>query len=1599
VDILAGWNSDYVIEPLIEGITVYIDENDNGIWDETEPSQVSQENNTPSLLGSTKVHYNFDGLIPGTYNLRAIVPDAYTQTAPAAGFNTATITDDGETVGRWFGIYKEEEPPNAPPEFLTTAPDVVLDIGDSLVYHARAMDPDAEEVTFDLINAPEGMSVDSESGTVVWIPTRQQFEDYYAALSSERQRLIDFGRGEFAPEVVEFNVLLRAKDPEGEQALQSIAIELVEPNIAPVFTSTLPQGANAKVGQEFKYQAVAQDADGDTLIYSVVDAPSGVVITETGLLSWQPSVEGDVSFEIMVSDNRGGEAVQSVNLTVIRPPEPPRPDVKTVPETAVKVGEVYSYQLPTGLSFNLTEFPFGMSVDSNGLLTWNALDLGTYDVAVEVTDTDGNTVVQSWQIEVGTQGVNRSPVIVSTTDPSFENQPPEIVSSPRVSTRADKVYFYQLDAVDPDGDSLNFELLDAPVGMEITESGVLSWLPTVADFGFHDVDVAVSDGLWQTVQSWSLFVSDRTVNRPPSITSVPNTVTNTERLYQYQLSAFDADGDLLLWSLDSAPAGMVVNAETGLLSWQPTAEQIGSHSVAVRVIDSSGAYVGQQFDLRVTGINTPPEIVSVPVTKASPSCEYSYRAYATDPENDPLEFGLGVRPEGMSIDAATGLISWMPEAVGSFEVEVLVTDAQGATNRQSYSVEVGEGNANSAPSIVSTPVYTAAVGSAYSYDVDATDPDGDDSLSYQLIAGPSGMVMDAGSGVLSWSSPVLGTHNVVVGANDGSVGAAQGFVLTAIENAAPTFDDSSVPPAVAVPDKLYSYDVNATDPNGEVLRYGLDEDSVALGMTIDEFGRLRWTPTAADAGTHGVTVTVTDGTGASAEQSFDVTVTADTVAPTVELRPLSGYYRSGDDYSAEVGTNVTFVVSATDNVGVTGLRLDVDGVAVAVDGNGLASVPFDSVGSALVSAVAVDAAGNSGAADFEFKVVDFSDTLPPTAILDDAISSEPITSFTDIVGTVTDDGDVEYVLEVAPVAGGEFVEIASGSEEVANGKLGEFDPSVLQNDSYVLRLTATDGGGNSSSDSVVVDVAGELKLGNFRLSFTDLSIPVSGIPISVTRTYDSLNASQRDDFGYGWRLEFRDTDLRTSVRQRTPEEELLGVQSPFSDGERVYVTLPGGERTGFTFKPRGSHLNAYFSLPEARWYHPEFVADDGSDLTLRVINPQDTYLIRKAGTDEYVDAGGTPYNPADSRFGGVYELVTKEGVVYTIDAVSGDLLTVSDRNDNKLTFSDGGIVSSTGVAVTFERDAAGRIVGVVDPEGNRIGYEYDEFGDLVGVTDREENTTEFVYDADGRPHYLEEIIDPLGRSGVRTEYDDKGRLQKILDVNGEAVELVYDPDNSTQTVRDVFDNPTTYVYDERGNVVTEVDAVGKVVKRTYDGDNNVKTETVITPESGPDGWTTSFTYDAGGNKLTETDPLGNTTRWTYNRFGQVLTETNPVGQTTTNAYSPNGNLLSVTDASGNVTNFSYDIRGNLLSVTDAKNRVTQFRYDSSGNVLETTDALGGKTVYTYDSMGNRLSETRTVTTNDGVKDVVSKWVYDNEGQVESMTDALSTTTRLFLGMG
>ena len=115
-------------------------------------------------------------------------------------------------------------------------------------------------------------------------------------------------------------------------------------------------------------------------------------------------------------------------------------------------------------------------------------------------------------------------------------------------------------------------------------------------------------------------------------------------------------------------------------------------------------------------------------------------------------------------------------------------------------------------------------------------------------------------------------------------------------------------------------------------------------------------------------------------------------------------------------------------------------------------------------------------------------------------------------------------------------------------------------------------------------------------------------------------------------MEFRDTDLRTSLEPSGAEA--IGVYNAFREGTRVYLTLPGGRREGFTFHPVPvSGFGRLFGFSR-----PAFVADAG--VTDRLSVPDDVTLTRVG--NEYFALNSLPYNPADAlNYAGQYSLTTK----------------------------------------------------------------------------------------------------------------------------------------------------------------------------------------------------------------------------------------------------------------------------------------------------------------------------------------------------------------------
>ena len=188
-----------------------------------------------------------------------------------------------------------------------------------------------------------------------------------------------------------------------------------------------------------------------------------------------------------------------------------------------------------------------------------------------------------------------------------------------------------------------------------------------------------------------------------------------------------------------------------------------------------------------------------------------------------------------------------------------------------------------------------------------------------------------------------------------------------------------------------------------------------------------------------------------------------------------------------------------------------------------------------------------------------------------------------------------------------------------------------------------------TADSAVLRVTGDMKVGQFSITFEDVSIPLAGIPVRVTRTYDSRQRNEDLDFGRGWSIEnYQNVRVRESQKAGFSWRNYQPLPGPFgqwctkSNGNRVVtVTLPDGQVESFRAKavPECTPLKAETNV------HLEFEAIDGTDSTLAQSDFGLLKLVTVAGTDVYnlVDPELVT-TPVDPRH---YQLTTPEGVVYS----------------------------------------------------------------------------------------------------------------------------------------------------------------------------------------------------------------------------------------------------------------------------------------------------------------------------------------------------------------
>src|SRR5262245_44046400 len=536
--------------------------------------------------------------------------------------------------------------------------------------------------------------------------------------------------------------------------------------------------------------ATDSDVPANTLTYSLdLGAPAGASINSTsGLFSWTPSeAQGPGSYPITVraTDSGTPSLSDAKTFTVTVNEVNSAPVLGVIANQTVNEGSLLTVTVSATdndapantLTFRLASPPAGASINaSSGLFSWTPSESqgpGNSTITVQVTDSGSPPLSDTKTFSVTVNEVNSAPSLgVIANQTVNEGSLLTVTASGTDSDVPANTLTYSLDP-------------GAPAGMTINaSSGVLTWTPTEAQGpGTSPVTVRVTDSGTPSLSATRTFnVTVNEVNSAPTLATIANQTVNEGSLLTVTASGSDTDvpANTLTYSLEpGAPAGLTINASSGVVSWTPTeAQGPSTSSVTVRVTDSGSPSLSdtKTFTVTVNEVNNAPVLAVIANRTVNEGSVLTVTASATDsdvPANT-LTYSLDLgAPAGASINSTSGLFSWTPseaQGPGSYPITVRATDSgtPSLSDTKTFTVTVSE--VNSAPVLGVIANQTVNEGSLLTVTVSATDNDAPtNTLTFSLVSPPAGASINASSGLFSWTpseSQGPGTSTITVQVTD-----------------------------------------------------------------------------------------------------------------------------------------------------------------------------------------------------------------------------------------------------------------------------------------------------------------------------------------------------------------------------------------------------------------------------------------------------------------------------------------------------------------------------------------------------------------------------------------------------------------------------------------------------------------------------------------------------------------------------------------------------------------------------------------------------------------------------------------------------------------
>ncbi|HVG63768.1 MAG TPA: Ig-like domain-containing protein [Hyalangium sp.] len=392
------------------------------------------------------------------------------------------------------------------------------------------------------------------------------------------------------------------------------------------------------------------DADGDTLVYTIVTAPAHGTLTGAMPKPRYLSAlhyNGSDSFTFTVSDGQATSAPATVSITI----RPTNDAPVAAPQTVTTAEDTEKAITLTGSDLDNDPLSFiVITPPARGTLTGTPPNL-IYTPAPNYFGPDRITFVAS------DGQASSSPTAVSITVSSVNDAP--VAHANSLTTSEDTPLSMTLSGSDVEGDALSFAVASQPTHGTLTGTPPnLTYTPAPAYNGPDSFTFTVSDGVATSTPATISITVDPT-NTAPVATSQSITLEEDTPV-NITLSATDADGDTLTFTITPPAHGTLTGTAPNLI-YTPAPEYFGPDSFTFTVSDGVATSAPATVSLTVTSVNDTPAAQAQALTVPAGSPTPIYLS-GSDIDSDDLTFSIASPPEQGSITGTPPDVVYTPPA-------------------------------------------------------------------------------------------------------------------------------------------------------------------------------------------------------------------------------------------------------------------------------------------------------------------------------------------------------------------------------------------------------------------------------------------------------------------------------------------------------------------------------------------------------------------------------------------------------------------------------------------------------------------------------------------------------------------------------------------------------------------------------------------------------------------------------------------------------------------------------------------------------------------------------------------------------------------------